>query len=466
MIFFDPRIDYVFNDICYKFYCPQGTKLNTSNPDSRICICEEESKIDKAKGLYTFPEIQQYNKNNCPYFYKKKCVNKCPENTCLSPYLENLKICEDMRHTTKLYNEVCIEGINEIAQKLAQSKNGEEIAPIELPSGVILNVYSTEQDIDKLIDKYPHITYVDLGECKEKLKYAYKLPNDTELYVIGIDTPNLYGNSTINVFNYEIYLKNGTQLEDLSACDDTKIKISSRIKDLNAAHFFEAMKFYEQGYDIYNKSNSFYQDYCAPAQDNGNDITLIDRGKYYYPNASICNDGCIYNMVNFETKRFIRKCNADLEEKKYIYQDNENPEKELKTKEEDLNYFEYVLSLMNYKIFLCYNLFFKFRNFYFNAGFYIGLSTLSISISLMIIFLIKGINQVKMVLYNNIPTKEKLFEIVNKRKKVNNEDIEISKIKYNIKLQKTKKKKAKKEKEKILQYMILKLAIQIMTYLI
>ena len=83
------------------------------------------------------------------------------------------------------------------------------MTPIILPSGVVLNAYEVEEDIDELINKYPNLTYVDLGDCKEKLKLAYRLPNDTKLYILGIDTPNLYGNSTINVFNYEIYLKNG-----------------------------------------------------------------------------------------------------------------------------------------------------------------------------------------------------------------------------------------------------------------
>ena len=105
---------------------------------------------------------------------------------------------------------------------------------------------------------------------------------------------------------------------------------------------------------------------------------------------------------------------------------------------------EYFLSLMNYKIFLCFNLFLEFKNFYYNAGFYIGFSVIVISISLMITFLIKGMNHVKMVLYNNIPTKEKLLEIINKRKKKENKnkDFEVDEIKYKMK-RKRKNKKAK-----------------------
>ena len=417
----DSRVDFVFNDICYKFYCPQGTKLNSSDPNNRNCICEEGSKIDQETGLisciYAFPEIFNINKDNCPYIYNKNCVKKCPDNTCLNSNTEELNVCVDMRPTTRKYNGICIEGINEYIQQLAQSEDDDEIKPIVLPSGVALNAYPSVEDLEDLINEYPNLTYVNLADCKDKLKYAYKLPNETILYILGIDTPNLYGNSTINVFNFEIYLKNGTQLKDLSACNNSRIIITSAINDLEAAHFYKAIEFYNEGYDIYNKSNLFYQDYCAPAQDKGNDITLVDRAKYYYPSSDICNKGCIYNMIDFDSKRFICKCNADLTEKIYIYEENEPEEKELLKEEEDQSYLEYFLSLMNYRIFLCINLFFEFKSFYYNAGFYISASVLLSSISLMIVFWIKGMNNVKIVLYKNLPTKEKLKEIIRKQKR-------------------------------------------------
>ena len=236
--------------------------------------------------------------------YNKNCVTKCPENTCLNPNTEELNVCVDMRPTTKKYNEICIEGINEYIMKLTLSRNDNEILPIVLPSGVSLYAYNSEKDINELIQKFPNLSYVDLGNCKDKLKSAYQLPKETKLYILGIDSPNLYGNSSINAFNYEIYLKNGTELKDLSACENSRIIVSSSIQDLNKAHFYKAIYFYEEGYDIYNKSNIFYQDFCAPVHDKGNDITLADRAKDYYPSAAICNDGCIYNLVDFDNKRF------------------------------------------------------------------------------------------------------------------------------------------------------------------
>ena len=63
------------------------------------------------------------------------------------------------------------------------------------------------------------------------------------------------------------------------------------------------------------------------------------------------------------------------------------------------------------------NLFFEFKSFYYNAGFYISFCTMLICIILMILFLAKGINYIKVLIYKNIPTKEKLKELIEKNKK-------------------------------------------------
>ena len=409
----DKFINYVFNDVCYKTQCPEGTQLNPSNPNSRICVCEDKTKVDKNSGLITcediYPELYYEDPQNCPFFYKQKCVLKCPENTCLTTKNQDLAKCIDIRPNIKVYNEICIEGINELIQNLEE----DEVVPIMTSSGIAISAFSADASMEELIQKYPSLSFVDLGECKDKLKEAYKLPPDTKLFILGVDTPPLYGNSSINVFNYEIYLQNGTQLKDFSACDGVKITISSNINNLDLVNFYKAMEFYNEGYDIYNRSNIFYVDPCAPAQDDGNDITLEDRAKYYFPNVSICNEGCIYKVVNFSTQRFLCDCNANLSEKEFKQDDYNTPEEEI----DDSSYLDYFLSLINYKIFLCINLFFEFESFYYNAGFYISFCTMLICIILLILFWIKGIKFIKVIIYKNIPTKEKLKELLRRKKR-------------------------------------------------
>ena len=406
----NPQINYVFNDICYK-NCPEGTKLDENNSDSRKCVCQGKTIIDENTNFVTcediYPTLFYENPEKCPYIYENNCYLKCPEDTCLSTNNKDLVKCVDIKPTTKIYNQICIEGFDELIQNLEK----EEISPITTPSGVVLSAFSSDSSMDNLISKYPNLTFVDLGECKEKLKKALHLPPDEKLFILGVDSPCHYGNSSINVFNYEVYLKNGTQIKDLSPCNDVKITISSNINDLESVNFNKAIGFYGEGYDIYNRSNIFYVDPCAPAQDNGNDITLVDRAKYYFPNVSLCNEGCVYKVVDFTTQRFLCNCNANLSEKIYKHEDKNTPDEQ---NEDDESYLDYFLSLINYKIFLCANLFFEFESFYYNAGFYISFCTLIICFILAILFWIIGIKYIKVLIYKNVPTKEKLKELIKK----------------------------------------------------
>ena len=218
----NPKNDYVFNNICYLNDCPKGTQLDKSNLNSKICICEESSIIDKETGLIVCVEAEYppeffENRINCPFIYKGKCFKKCPENTCLTQEKEDLTKCVDIKKNMKIINGICFEGLEEIV------KNIENFEPITSSCGITINIFPLDKSIDELIKSNYNLTFVDFGECSDKLKEAYNLPTVTQLFLLGIDIPNLNEASSINSFNYEIYLKNGTQLKDLSACDDTKI---------------------------------------------------------------------------------------------------------------------------------------------------------------------------------------------------------------------------------------------------
>ena len=127
--------------------------------------------------------------------------------------------------------------------------------------------------------------------------------------------------------------------------------------------------------------------------------------KHFYPNISICNDGCEYNSVDYKNHRFI--CDCYIDEKNSKNTDGENGKKEE-------SYLDYFLSLINYKIIICYKLFFEFSNFYYNTGFYISFSILFIFLIMMLIFWIKGMKKLRLIFYENIPTNVDLIKDLKK----------------------------------------------------
>ena len=225
----------------------------------------------------------------------------------------------------RVFNNICYENLYLVTDNIKSMSENNEILTNE--AGVTIRGYLITNS--QINDDSTYST-INLGECGAKIRQYYGLDNDTELFILGIDSPNKNKTYTTSVYNYEIYLGNGTLLDHSIACKDTQITLSSSIKNTNLVKLDEANYFSDMGYDIYNESSAFYTDNCAPASINGNDITLEDRKKYFSTaNVSLCNQSCYYLNVNFTSKRFICECDID-----YKYTDNNNEEK--KEENEDM----------------------------------------------------------------------------------------------------------------------------------
>ena len=314
---------------------------------------------------------------------------------------------------------------------------------ISTDSGIIIRGYSTNNDDN--INTEANYSIVYLGDCEDKIKEYYHLDEDTELYILGIDSPNKNESYTTNVYNYGVYLENGTLLDHSIACKDTKVSVSSVITNPDLIKLDDASYFNNLGYDIYNESSSFYTDNCAPASIDGNDITLADRKKDFYPSdVSLCNESCSYSNVDLETKRFTCECDT-------FYNDTENNNEEENIGEDDSNYFDYFLSLINYKIAVCYELFYDFESYYYNAGFYIAVGTFLFCFGGMIVFLTSGLRSINRIIKNNIPNKGKLKEALKEKNEKIKEYTEMEKNKGNPLKKKIKEGFYSKDSDKVLK---------------
>ena len=355
-----------------------------------------------------YPEEYYKNPDNCPNAYNNKCVSQCPEGTCITQEDPNLILCVPIKENMKVFNNICFINLEEITKNIKYFSDNKIINTTE--SGIIIRVYSTKSN--DYIDNNLNYSILYLRECENLLIDYYNLTEDEELYILGIDSPNKNKSYVIKVYNYEIYLENGTQLDHLKACEDSQISISSAIIEPDLAKLDDASYFSDLGFDIYNESSNFYNDYCSHASIDGNDITLEDRKKYFsLSNVSLCNESCLYSDVNLTAKRF--SCDCDIN---YNYTKDknieENSEEEKEEEEDDISYLDYFLSLINYKIVFCYELFFEFKSYYYNAGFYIAFGTLLLCFCGMIIYLKCGLMELNKQILDNIPNKAKLIELL------------------------------------------------------
>ena len=422
---------FFFNNDCYTEECPTNkislysqseevknyfsnlTSLD-NNVIDKLCICD----IKKGVWINTNSLNETFYQeclSECPKNYEPEsithlCIKKgsfCPKNKCISSDDKELKDCISIEPGVKVYNNICFKDLDEIINNIKEISDNNEV--ISFDNGIIISVYNSKKS--DYIEITPETKYsiVYLGQCEQLLKKYYYLSESTELYILGIDSPNKNKDFSTSVYNFEVYLGNGTKLDYLNVCKNETIKISSVIVDKESVNLENASYFSEFGYDIYDKQSSFYTSNCAPAYIDGNDITLNDRKKYYYPNdISLCNQSCHYIGVDYNNERFICECQLN-----YNFSEINNNANNI---EEDISYCSYFLSFINYQIITCYDLFFHYKNYYHNMGFYISVGTLIFCLSCMVIFLILGLKQVKMLILDNVPNYVKIKDALKRQK--------------------------------------------------
>lgn len=462
-----------FNSNCFKGKCPYGKIIFNNivndtikndissildinkNLENKICICNNMLSYNYLRqnnynGTQTcvldrleifeekcikeeYPKEYIENSNNCPVIYQDSCVKFPPEETCISQRNSHLVCLVEVKLDMKVFNFICFEDFLEIEKNIVNISNSN--APINTSPGISIYIYYNQSSVDEVFKVYTNLSVLYLNDCENKIKEEYKLAPDEKLYILGIDSPNIFNKSPVTVYNYEIFLENGTQIKDLSICENTTITLSSAIINDKLVHYEEAVHFSSYGYDIYNINDKFYTSYCSPASINNNDITLDDRFRYFYPsNISLCNDSCTYSYINLTFKRIYCSCYP------YKYQKNE-------TEEKQESYSNYLLSLINYKIIACYKLLYDIKNYYYNFGFFIGVLVLIFCFCEFLVFMKFGINLINKQIFDNMPN-----DIIYKENESNER---VNTLKNNINKKPKQKQKIRLSKKKSKDAMVL-----------
>jgi len=407
----DPYSDYLYNDKCYKNGCPSGTKLKEDG--TRNCVCDnlyyyEDDKMiccsnesDNINCIIYPPEYYE-DPDKCLAVYNNTCYSSCPEGTCLTPNDINLVYCINIRENMTVFNNICISNFQKYIDNIKNMSDNDLY--IYISSNILIKAYINE---NKTI--YSNYSYIYLDSCENSLKEYYNLASDDLLYILGVESPSKNKNSSVNVYNYGVFLENGTQLTNLSVCEKEKIIIYLSITNASLIKFEEAKYFYSYGYNIYNESDTFYTDVCSPASIKDNDITLEDRYiDYYISNISFCNESCEFKKIDFDNEKII--CNCDTTYNFSKNSDYLGDEISTDKDEDDTSYLDYLLSLINYKIIVCYKLITSSTNYLYNIYFYLGSFITLICIYHMLINNICGINNLYKIIKDNIPDRLKLKE--------------------------------------------------------
>ena len=302
-------------------------------------------------------------------------------------------------------------------------------------------IYPTDS---KLLTNKTHINFMD---CESLLKFHHNLSNDSIITFFQMEISNKNDHSLTNQVEYQVFDEQKNQL-DLSVCNNSKINIFYGIKNNSNLDVTLINSFKDNGINIFNISDDFFNDVCYPYTDNGKDIILEDRIKDIYQNFTLCEEGCSFEDIDIFNMLIACQCSIKENMTTII--------KEIKEEAAEK------ISSLNFEIAKCYNLAFSMEGKMNNIGFWILSFCFLLHIIFLIIYSCNGIKPVKDYIFNEMTKYGYINPSANRKKNdtngnngKNNEKIQRKKNNYkNFKQQKTginnppiKLKNSKKEKQ-------------------
>lgn len=342
-------------------YCPtDGPNLPYLNTETHECVKECDSS-------------SEYNKK---YFFS--CVKTCPEWT-----VEEDNVC-NIKSTASL-----IENLPYVIMELYRY----------LPS---YSFTDSKYEIYKLFDSevenndiFKNISSIDMEKCKETIFQRYGL---IVLIVFKIDI--FFPDQIASQVEYEFFTIDGLQINK-DFCKETNITIFNPIfpGSYNEINLELSKDLSEEGYDIYNPNDSFYNDVCSTySTKNKTNVLLEDRKKFIFKNISFCEAGCQYKGFNFSANSVICECGVKM--------DITAEERSFHGIEGNWDFFK-VSKQDNIKAFKCYKVLFS-EKLVKNPGFYFGLIIFLAEIAVFVLSIWIGIKPIRDALDNIITKKYSL----------------------------------------------------------
>ena len=314
---------------------------------------------------YRETDAPTYRETDAPTYRETDTITDIITNI---PTQENVvKNRADVIESTESKKNEIINNFDDIIQDKDPDKtyiiNGEDFEVIIKPVD--------EQIEDSSVNIY-------FSECEKKLKEKY--PNK-KFRILQINIENKNKNCLTDQVEYKIYDESGQEIE-LSICSDVEIKIEYVIKNTTLLNLKQISSFKEQGIDVFNIKNDFFNDICYSYSDSasGSDMILSDRVADIYQNYSLCGEECEYESFSVEKLSAECSCKVKQEASYEIEQGNF----------QSYIFFGFIES--NFGVAKCYKLVFSLKGKLNNAGFWIFGTMIFFHIPIYIYYIIKGVN--------------------------------------------------------------------------
>ena len=335
------------------------------------------------------------------YQYNGECFKECPNNSsdnndhiCLD---NNISKCSLSRRKIEIKNEIITEDEKEnLAKSYAKefSYTDNHISFFNYGNNEIV-FYKNYECIIELGLEVPS---VELGDCYKKIQESYELELNNSL-ILGVVAQRSEDINYPIITSFSVYHPIiGNRLDIISICDNNEINVQEDIemKIPDKQKYTYVKELTKQEVDVFNLSSELYTDLCyhfdSPVK---KDVAMKDRVKLFYPNITLCENGCNIKGINITTMKAECECKLDNLMNNNILSNNVWYQAQVKEIEE-------ILSEINFSIIKCGSKIFK-EDFAAYTGSVIISVLILVQIVLTIYHFVDGIT----------PLKKYLFIIVN-----------------------------------------------------
>ena len=278
---------YRFYSCTFNYHCPKSHSLLIRNKSQCTDNCTKD-------------DIYRYQ-------YNGECINKCPDNTKVNGFkceIKNTNLCSLGLYELKLaYSDIETDGMESLVKNYAEEFNYTNNQIVNYTNNEYsLVIYKNSSCIEELSLKIPKI---DFSNCYSKIKSFYNISGDLIIAILDKYIGNENPITSYILFNP----LNGEKINASEICKDENIIIKENILFFPGIDSFLIQFFAEQGINVFNVSDRFFVDICFRYKSpNKKDIPLNYRLKLFFPNISLCDDGCISKGVDLKTMESICNC--------------------------------------------------------------------------------------------------------------------------------------------------------------
>ena len=269
------------------FQCPNEANLLIRKKNKCIDNC---SKDDKYKYQYSGECYEKCPNNTKTNGYK--CEVENPNSCSLGVFQLNLTFDDLIEQNIDFYGKNYVEEFNYTNNQIVNYTNKE----------YSLVFYKNTFCIKELSLTIPQI---DFGECYNKIKLYYNISGDLLIAILDKYIENRNPITTYFFFNPET----GEKINASEICKNEVIIINENVLTLPGVDPSLVQYFADQNINVFNISDKFYSDICQHYKSpNGRDIPLKLRLQIFFPNISLCDEGCLSKGVNLKTMDSICQC--------------------------------------------------------------------------------------------------------------------------------------------------------------